>query len=389
MKAARKRLADTTCLHDLEAVVGAFFPTSLMHGLASQPKIRRRWLPPDLIFWSFLSMVLNPGMPCREAQRAVQSWWMRQGKIWRNSATNAFCAARARLPLAWLHRLHTCQADLLCAAVPRLPGCHGRRVLVVDGTTVLAPDTATNQAAWPQPVTQKPGCGFPQIRVVALFCLASWALLRAAHGSIKNHEARLFALLRGCLKKQDLLVADSGFYSFANFALLAARGVDLVTRTPNNQRLAWTKGRILGPDDRLVVLTKPQRPSVVMSQRLWKKLPRTITVRQVQVESIRKGFRPRVQVLTTTLLDPILWPAALLASLYERRWRVELSFDDLKTTMAAAKMRCLTPGMVRRELQLHAIAYNLVRRLMWESSRQAGTALDRSSFKGTLDTLRQ
>ncbi len=389
MKAARKRLADTSGLHDLEAVAGAFFPAALMRELAALPGTRERWLPSVLIFWSFLNMVLNPGMPCREAQRAVQSWWMRQGKIWRNSATNAFCAARARLPLTWLHRLHLRQADLLCAAVPRLEGCHGRRVLVVDGTTILTPDTSANQAAWPQPVTQKPGCGFPQIRVVALFCLAGGTLLRAAHGSIKNHEARLFALLRGCLKKRDLLVADSGFYSFANFALLARRMVDLVARTPDIQRLDWSKGHILGPGDRLLVLTRPGRASNVMSRRLWETLPKTITVRQVRVERLRAGFRTSTLVLTTTLLDPVLWPAALLISLYERRWRVELSFDDIKTTMEAEKMRCLSPGMVRRELLLHAIAHNLVRRLMREATRQTGTALDRSSFKGTLDTLRQ
>lgn len=334
-------------------------------------------------------MVLNPGMPCREAQRALQSWWMRQGRSWTTTATNAFCAARARLPLAWLHRLHTRQADLLCAAVPRIEGCHGRRVIVVDGTTVLAPDTQKNQACWPQPVTQKPGCGFPQIRVVALFCLASGVLLRAVHGSIKNHEARLFALLRGCLKKQDVLVADKGFYSWPNLALLARRSVDLIVRTPRVQALDWTKGRILGAGDRLLSVTKPARPSKVMSRRLWQSLPQTITLRQVRVERVRDGFRPGILIITTTLLDPILWPAALLISLYERRWRVELSFDDIKTTMEAEKMRCLSPEMVRRELVMHAIAHNLVRRLMWESSRQTGTALDRVSFKGTLDTFRQ
>lgn len=341
------------------------------------------------MFWSFLSMVLNPGMPCREAQRAVQAWWIRQGKIWRTTATSAFCTARARLPLAWLHRLHLRQADLFHNAVPRLEGCHGRRVLVADGTTILTPDTSANQTAWPQPVTQKPGCGFPQVHVVALFCLASGVLLRAAHGSIKNHEARLFALLRGCLKKADLLVADRGFYSFANFALLARRGVDIVVRTPNIEQHSRKKGHVLGSGDRLLVLTKSKRPSTAMSRRLWNKLPPAITVRQVRLESLRDGFRPRVLILTTTLLDPILWPAALLFSLYERRWRVELCFDDLKTTMGAENMRCLTPGMVRRELLCHAIAHNLVRRLMREGSRQTGTVLERSSFKGTLDTLRQ
>ncbi len=64
----------------------------------------------------------------------------------------------------------------------------------------------------------------------------------------------------------------------------------------------------------------------------------------------------------------MLWPVETLVALYERRWRVELYFDDIKTTMQAAHMRCLTPAMVQRELLLHAIAYNLVRRIMLQSA---------------------
>ncbi len=84
----------------------------------------------------------------------------------------------------------------------------------------------------------------------------------------------------------------------------------------------------------------------------------------------------------------MLWPVETLVALYERRWRVELYFDDIKTTMQAAHMRCLTPAMVQRELLLHAIAYNLVRRIMLQSAWQEGAPLDQISFKGTLDTVR-
>ena len=128
--------------------------------------------------------------------------------------------------------------------------------------------------------------------------------------------------------------------------------------------------------------------SRVMSARLWQRLPAAITVRQVRVHMTRPGFRTQSLLLLTTLLDPVLWPVETLASLYTRRWRVELYFDDMKTTMQASSMRCLTPGMVRRELLLHAIAYNLVRRILLQSAWQHGAPLDQLSFKGTLDTVR-
>ncbi len=53
----------------------------------------------------------------------------------------------------------------------------GRRIKVFDGTDLSMPDTKANQMAWPQPSTQKPGCGFPwsncwrvSVRPVARSC---------------------------------------------------------------------------------------------------------------------------------------------------------------------------------------------------------------------------
>jgi hypothetical protein len=389
MKAARLRLARTPSLHDLEGATSAYLPAGLLHELRSLPGTRLRWLPLTLVFWAFLQMVLNPGSSCRETQRCLQAWWHRQGRLWRNPNTNAFCQARVRLPLHWLRRLWWRLADSLARRAAPLPGTHGRRVLAVDGTSVHTPDSDSNQHRWPQPSSQKPGCGFPLIMIVGVFCLQSGALLRAAQGAWKTHEARLFALLRRTLKKGDILVADRGYWSFANLALLPLRGVDLIVRARYAHRLDWRKGRRLGPGDRLVSMLRSVDPSRVMSSRLWKRLPGIITVRQVRAVIKRKGHRPETIVLTTTLLDPVQWPAETLFRLYLRRWRIELNFDDIKTTMQAETLRCKSPEMILRELHLHAIAYNLVRALMAASATSAGADIDRISFKGTMDTLRQ
>jgi hypothetical protein len=299
--------------------------------------------------------------------------------------------ARARLPLDWLRRLWWRAADQLAQAAPPLPGCHGRRVLVVDGTSVTAPDTYENQQEWPQPKSQKPGCGWPLINLVGIFCLSSGAILRAAHGRWKTSEAHLFALLRRTLRKADIVVADRGFWSFANLAFLPLRGADMVVRGRYANRIDWRKGKCLGKGDRLITMKRPadKDASRVMSARLWQRLPQTITVRQVRAQLARPGFRTQELLLMTTLLDPILWPVETLVALYERRWRVELYFDDIKTTMHASAMRCITPAMVRCELLVHAIAYNLIRRIMLQSAWQEGAPLDQVSFKGTLDTVRQ
>ena len=62
------------------------------------------------------------------------------------------------------------------AALPRWLW-KGRRVHVYDGSSVSMPDTPANQAAYPQPVVQKPGLGFPLARIAAVFSLACGAVL--------------------------------------------------------------------------------------------------------------------------------------------------------------------------------------------------------------------
>lgn len=90
----------------------------------------------------------------------------------------------------------------------------------------------------------------------------------------------------------------------------------------------------------------------------------------------------------TTLLDPKLYPAEELFEAYRRRWRMELCFRDLKTTMKMERLSCRSPEMVQKELLMHLIAHNLCRCLMTESASLYGVELDRVSFKGTVDSTR-
>jgi hypothetical protein len=92
-------------LHSLEKTMVRFMPAGLLEELGEMPGRRVRWLPMTLIFWVFLQMVLCPGTSCREAQQATQASWRRQGWLWLNPNTNAFCQARARLPLACLQKV--------------------------------------------------------------------------------------------------------------------------------------------------------------------------------------------------------------------------------------------------------------------------------------------
>jgi len=60
---------------------------------------------------------------------------------------------------------------------------------LVDGCTVTLPDTPANQKQYPQPKTQKPGLGFPMIRLVVLLTLATATLQGLAVGPYQGKES--------------------------------------------------------------------------------------------------------------------------------------------------------------------------------------------------------
>ncbi len=134
---------------------------------------------------------------------------------------------------------------------------------------------------------------------------------------------------------------------------------------------------------------KPQRGADSWSVSLWQELPEAITMRVVRFGISVPGFRTQEVVLVTTLLDTEAYPDEAIDALYQRRWAVELCFRDIKTTLGLDVLRCQSPELIEKEIRLQIIAYNLVRALMVEASWTYQVALDRLSFKGTVDTLRQ
>jgi hypothetical protein len=94
-------------------------------------------------------------------------------------------------------------------------------------------------------------------------------------------------------------------------------------------------------------------------------------------------------VLVTTLLDPEKYPLSELGMLYRRRWEMELTLRNLKTTLQMDELSCKTPANIERELRMHLLMHNLARRLMLEAARQHRTPLSRISFAGALSAARR
>ena len=92
--------------------------------------------------------------------------------------------------------------------------------------------------------------------------------------------------------------------------------------------------------------------------------------------------------IVTTLTDAETYSAEAISQLYLRRWQMELSFRDVKTTLGMESLRCLSPQMIEKEIRMFLIAHNCLRALMAETATTHDVPRERISFKGTMDALR-
>jgi hypothetical protein len=378
---ARKRRLLSLPLAELIDAAGRFLAPP------DAPPLRERVFTPWLTFWVFLSQVLSSAPTCREALRHTQAWLRLRKEQEISSSTSAYCQARKRLPQAHLDKALqrvTAHLEEQEKALGR-----GRPVRVVDGSSCSMPDTPQNQAKYPQPSAQKPGCGFPVMRFVALFSLATGALLGTAQGALADSERALWRRLWDLLKSGDIALADRGFSSFAEYCLLLQRGIDSVMRLHARRSTGIRKLKRLAKHDWLVEWLKPAVRPKWMEKKQWDNLPQTLRVRHIELCIPIPGFRTKKLIVATTLLDAKTYCAEVIAEMYRYRWRIELFLRDIKITMGMDILRCQTPGLIHKEFTLHLIAYNLLRALMLEAAMQHHTDPARISLAGALATVRQ
>lgn len=382
-----RKLRQST-LSELASIFIDFIPAEAIACKDSGKNSRVRVYGATVTFWAFLHQVLKPGTPCREVVRKVQSFCSQKDLPLPSSNNAAYCKARGRLKESDLESIHDRVAAKVQQQVLEDQRWKERDVKVLDGTGITLADTLENQEEFPQPSSQRKGCGFPVMKVVACFCLASGTLLKWVETELKRHECRILKEFTDFFRPGDVALTDRGFSSYGNLAFLFKQGVDSVMRVHQMRKLDYRTGKALGPMDRLIRWSKPICPKHWDCED-WDSLPDEMELRIVRIRIEVKGFRVRQVDLVTTLLNPEQYSAEDLAELYYRRWAVELFFRHIKTTMGMERLSCKTPAMVRKELRMFIIAHNLIRALMQESARRYHCDLTRISFKGTVDALRQ
>ena len=348
-----------------------------------------RIFSPLVTLWVFLGQVLSADASCRAAVARLIAHRVSRGQRPCSAESGAYCKARKRLPESFFADVARQTGRALDAHVDPQWLWKGRRVYVYDGSSVSMPDTPQNQAAYPQPVAQKPGLGFPLARIAAVFSLACGAVLDVGicrYAGKGQSELGLLRTLWNLFRAGDVLLADRYLCAWTEMVMLKQRGVDCVCRLNSNRTADFRRGQRLGPDDHLVQWAKPTKPRSI-DRKTYKALPDFLLVRECRVRVELPGFRVRIFIVVTTLLDTDAITKDDLATLYRARWNAELDLRSLKETLQMDVLRCKTPELVRKELWTHILAYNLIRTIMAQAANTQGIEPRSISFKGTVQTL--
>jgi hypothetical protein len=341
---------------------------------------RERIFTPFITLMTFIKQVLDPDKSCKKAVSRVISERMSQNQKPCAEGTGAYCKARQKLPDSAISALVQEVGKNSDKRTPTQWKWKGRNVNVVDGTTLLMPDTIENQAEYPQH-GQAEGIGLPIMRLIVIFSLATGVVLNYAMDAIRGvgtgEPSLLRRVLDSILEPGNILLGDCCYHSFFLLVDLSAQGCDGVFQAHAQWTCNFHDAKKLGKNDHIVTWRKPQRPEW-MDLETYQQYPKKIKTRVCKVG--RKTF-------ITTLLSNKKYHKKEIGQLYILRWNAELYLRYIKTTMKMEMLSCKSPEMARKEISIHFLAYNIIRILMAESGSVYDVPPLRISFKNTVQFI--
>jgi hypothetical protein len=334
------------------------------------------------MLWIVLAMGLLTHLPIRQVYKHARK--MREGEEKTPSRSN-LCEARQRLGVEPVRRVFDLVARPLATA--ETPGAFykGLRLVGIDGSVFDVPDTPANAQRFHRSSGGRGDGAFPQIRKVSLVELGTHVEFALAFGGWQDSEQKLVEQLWEKIPADALLLEDRGFFSYAHWKTLDARGVKLLVRMKT--------GLVLKPIERLP--DGSYLAKIYPSSYHRDKDREGIVVRVIEytLNDPQRTGHQQAHRLVTNLFDHALFPARELVCNYHERWEIELVFDEQKTHLdprrpsKAAHFRSQTPEGVEQELYALSLGHFVVRALMFEAAKQEKLDVDRLSFTGSLQIL--
>lgn len=235
------------------------------------------------------------------------------------------------------------------------PLWHGFRLVAADGTTLNLPDSG-----WTGPEFgvsyDKHGNRSVMARALGLFAVAGRRMLRAEIESYTTDERSILIRCLDALGRSDLLLLDRGFPARWLFAYLVQRGVQFCIRGDSSQMAEIKTFIRSGLQEQVLHLTlSPHDHRRAASYDVALNAPQ-VSVRLVRV-ILPSG---QIEVLITSLLDVIAYPAELFGPLYHQRWRIEECFKILKARLMVEQFTGTQVAAIDQDFHARILQYNLV-----------------------------
>ena len=345
---------------------------------------RRCVLTREVMLWVVLAMGILTHLPIRQVFKACRR--LRPGEP--TPHRSSLCVARQRLGIGPVRHLFEHTVRLL--ATPQTPGSFykGLRLMAMDGSVFLVPDSDANAAAFGRPHGGRGDGAFPQVRKLSLVEVGTHVEVAFALKGIRetdSAEQRMAPALLRHLRPGMLLVWDRGFFSYSLWQQAVATGAQVLARVKSS--LVLRPVRSLSDGSYLANLYPCQ------SFRNRNQGGLLVRVIRYTLNDPRRVGHGQEHVLISTLLDAEAYPAKELILLYHERWEIELVYDEQKTHQTprraskTAHLRSETPQGVIQEMYALSLGHFVVRAVMAEAARQENLDPDRLSFVGCLQIL--
>jgi hypothetical protein len=248
----------------------------------------------------------------------------------------------------------------------------GLLLTVIDGTSLVVPDSPANTIRYTKQRCINGSSGYPQLRLSALLTCGTRSVIDAVFDPVSTGELDQARVLARSLRPGMLLLGDRNYAAADLVTALAATGAHLLIRAKANRRLPILRR-----------LRDGSWLSVIAG------LPIRVVEAQISITTTT-GTRTGDYRLITTLLDADLHPADQLIRLYHERWEIETAYLELKSSILGGRvLRARTPEGIDQEVHALLITYQLLRTAMVDATdSRPGVDPDRASFTTALNTAR-
>lgn len=351
-----------------------FNPTSIQ--VYQTRKQYHRLFTSFVVLWCWIYQRLNKDHTCDQVVAAL-----RAGKFdhlegedekatlstrCRSESTSGYCQARKRVPLAVFQKALTASSQFLRDRIAFAMEGMDQAIYLLDGSTLHARPSPELERVYGVHPTVKKARYWVVIRFAALFCLYSGALTAAKEGPMHSSETRLGI---SCILEQNspgIYVGDRGFgiYSVAQ-AVRTVGGTSLL-RLTRPRAMKLYRAQFYPGMDVPVQWSASDKDQVDPHQSI-----EPMDGRLIYVRLERKGFRSQDLYLFTTLMDREVFSLQKLVQIYGLRWQVEVDLRFVKTSLELNTLEGKSVDIIRKDLLVGLLAYNLVRLFMLAGARRA------------------